>query len=94
MYPAAEPGSEEMFRFMIAVMRAEASDKVPGIPAPVKTYLLEHRRAFGAGAKKDVPTTGWWFWRELDSQRARQWLFANRRVIWAMLYGSMPVPEP
>jgi hypothetical protein len=94
MYPAAEPGGEDMFRFMIAVMRADTADAMPEMPPSVKGFLVDQREALGAGAKKDIPTTGWWFWRELETKQARSWIFANRRVVWAMLYGSMKVPEP
>jgi hypothetical protein len=90
-YPGAEPGGDEMFRFMTAVMRSER-DEVPPMSSSVREYLLDHREALEAGASEEVPTTGWWFWRKLDTEEARRWIYMHRQRVWAMFYGSMQVP--
>jgi hypothetical protein len=46
-----------------------------------------------AGAGEEVPTEGWWFWRDLSTERARRWLFNNRDRVWGMFYGSRSVPR-
>lgn len=92
MYPGAEPGGQEMFDFMLAVMRADTESQVPKIRGHVEEYLYEHRDKLGAGAEESVPTSGWWLWEDLDTDRARHWLFKHRRRVWAMFYGSMEVP--
>jgi hypothetical protein len=91
MYPGVEPGPQEMSPFMVAVMRAAAVEDVPPIPQPVKKYFVEHREAIEAGAKGEVPTTGW-FLRRLDMREAAEWIFHHRRELWAMFYGSTTVP--
>ncbi len=93
MYPGAEPGGQEMFDLMVTVMHARDAAGVPGLGDQAKTYLYEHREKLEAGAGESVPTTGWWFWQDLDSEAARRWLFNNRRRVWAMFYGSMTVPS-
>ncbi|GAA4759453.1 DUF4157 domain-containing protein [Actinomycetospora chibensis] len=93
MYPGAEPGGQEMFDVMVAVMRASTASEVPPIRDRVAEYLYDHRDKLEAGAEEAVPTSGWWFWEALDSDRSRAWLFTHRRRIWAMFYGSMAVPE-
>lgn len=91
---SSEPGGWPMFFFMASVMRGRSSDNVPWpIPSAVGEYLLEWRDQFGAGTQQDLPTTGAWFWRSLDDSRIKDWIFGNRRRIWAMLYGSMPLPN-
>jgi hypothetical protein len=84
-----EPGGDEMWDFMIAVMAARSPSDVPAIPK----FLMEHRARFEAGTGDAVPTSGRWPWRSLHSAAARDWVFANRHRLWAMLYGSMAVPS-
>ncbi len=91
--PSVEPGGEPMFDFMIAVMHAESVEDAPAITGGVKDYFLDHREQLEAGAGEEVPTSGWWFWRKLDTSEARDWVFTNRTRVWAMFYGSMKVPE-
>jgi hypothetical protein len=88
-----EPGGEPMWDFMDAVMAAGTPSDVPAIPEPVQQFLMEHRARFEAGTGDVVPTSGWWPWRSLHSAAARDWVFANRHRLWAMLYGSMAVPS-
>lgn len=93
MYPNAEPGGQAMFDFMIAVMHAGDVAGVPAISGAVKSYLYDHRDKLAAGAEEEVPTEGWWFWEDLDSARAKSWIFIHRRQVCAMFYGSMEVPN-
>jgi hypothetical protein len=92
MYPEAEPGGQAMFDLMVAVMHAVDASGVPAIRGRVATYLYDHRDKLEQGAEEAVPTSGWWLWQDLDSTRARTWLFNHRRRVWAMFYGSMDVP--
>jgi hypothetical protein len=93
MYPEAEPGGQETFDLMVAVMHASDPSGVPEIRDRVETYLYDHREKLEAGAEESVPTSGWWFWEDIDSRRARTWLFNHRKRVWAMFYGSMEVPS-
>ncbi len=92
LYPGAEPGGQEMFDLMVKVMHADSLTGVPALSEKIKTYLYDHRENLSAGAEALVPTEGSLFWKSLDPGRARSWLFANRKRIWAMFYGSMKVP--
>jgi hypothetical protein len=89
----AEPGGQPMWQFMVSVMRAASAAEVPPISTDVAEYLFEHRDALEAGAREEVPTEGWWFWRELETERARQWIFRKRDLVWAMFYGRRAVPR-
>jgi hypothetical protein len=93
-YCEAEPGGCQMFDFMVAVMDGDSEAGVPVVPSEVKRYLVDHREQLEAGADEEVPTSGWWFWRSLDSSRARHWIFEHRKTVWGMFYGSMAVPTP
>jgi len=91
---SSEPGGWPMFFFLVAVRRAEGPEDVPWpIPEPVQAYLLEWRDQFGAGTGEAVPTTGAWFWRDVNDERIRDWVFGYRQRLWAMLYGAMPLPS-
>jgi hypothetical protein len=58
----------------------------------VQEYIFDHREKLEIGAESEVPTEGSWFWKKLDGSEGRRWLFANRKRVWAMFYGSMKVP--
>jgi hypothetical protein len=93
MYPNAEPGGQEMFNLMVKVMHAEDESGFPALPSGVKEYLFDHREKLSTGAEADVPTEGSLFWKHLDGTAGRRWLFANRKRVWAMFYGSIKVPD-
>lgn len=95
-----EPGGWPLFYFMFDVMHASGPEGVPyPVPAEVERFLLSRREVISAGARPEegqraeMPTTGWWFWRRLDRAQIQQWVFQNRRSLWAMFYGSMPLPR-
>jgi hypothetical protein len=44
-------------------------------------YFYEHREKLEAGTEEDVPTSGALFWKKLDSDSARTWLFYHRRQV-------------
>ncbi len=92
MYPNAEPGGQEMFDLMVKGMHAEDESGFPALPSGVQEYIFDHREKLGTGAESDVPTEGSLFWKHLDGPAGRRWLFANRKRVWAMFYGSMKVP--
>ena len=93
MYPAAEPGGQEMFDLMIKVMHAEDESGFPALPSGVKEYLFDHREKLSAGVEADVPTEGSLFWKHFDSSAGRSWLFDNRKRVWALFYGSLNPPK-
>ena len=93
MYPNAEPGGQEMFDLMVKVMHAGNESGFPVLSDGVKEYLFDHREKLSAGAESDVPTEGSLFWKDLDIPAGRRWLFAHRKRVWAMFYGSMNVPD-
>ncbi len=95
-----EPGGWPLFYFMFDVMHAGSPEEVPyPVPSEVERFLLSRREVISAGARpeegrpSEMPTTGWWFWRRLDRARIQEWVFQNRRSLWAMFYGSMEVPR-
>lgn len=90
---AVEPGGRPMWQFMVSVMRARSVDGIPQISSEVEEYLVEHRAALEAGLGEQAPTEGWWFWRSLNTERARRWIFNNRDLMWAMFYGNRVVPN-
>lgn len=88
------PGARPLFDFMLAVMAAQSPESVPTpMPSRVASYFVENRSDIEAGAtggKKgdELPTTGSWFWSEVDQKKIAQWVFNHRRNLWAMFYGS------
>ena len=93
MYPGAEPGGQKMFDLMVKVMNAKDASGVPEIRGDVAEYFYEHREKLETGAEEAVPTSGSWFWKSLDQESARTWLFSHRKRVWAMFYGSMEIPS-
>ena len=88
-----EPGGEPMYRFMLEVMRARVPGDIPPVPEAVEDYMLDFRDLISAGAGSELPTTGFWFWRDLDTDQISSWIFFNRETLWAMFYGEMQVPQ-
>jgi len=93
MYPDVEPGGQEMFDLMVKVMHADDESGFPALPSGVQKYIFDDREKLGTGAESDVPTEGSLLWKHLDGPAGRRWLFANRKRVWAMFYGSMKVPK-
>jgi len=90
-----EPGGRAMWDFMVAVMGAGSPVEVPfPIPDAVGGYVVDEKERFESGTKEEVPTTGYWFWEEVDQEqlRVQSWVFRNRQSLWAMLYGSITPP--
>ena len=97
--PGAEPGSNKLdpnvlFHFMQTVMRASSAEQIPDVAENIADYFVEHREAIDAAITEEVPTRGWWWWRSLDSKKAKEWLFENRARVWALLYGSTTYNRP
>jgi hypothetical protein len=90
---SAEPGGRATFDFMLAVMKADDAEDIPGtIPSAVDELIVKNRESMTEGTGEEVPTTGFWFWRHTDRAKIREWLFANRRNVWNMLYGDFRPP--
>lgn len=90
-----EPGGRPMFNFMLALMRASGSTSVPAPPSAVDDYFIDHEDDFSAGVGSrggELPTEGWWLWKETDKSRIKSWAFRNRENLWGMLYGAAKVP--
>jgi len=81
----AEEGGEPMWKFMNGTMKARYPEGIPQIDKAIANYLVEHRDRLEAGTGQAVPTT--WL-SQLDTDRARRWIFDHRDKIWAMFYGS------
>lgn len=92
---SVEAGGRHVFDFMSSVMRASGPEGIPSpIPARVSSYMVDNRDRLASGAgSSELPTTGWWFWRKLDTAQAPQWIFRMRAELWGMFYGSAPVPR-
>ncbi|MFD0744436.1 hypothetical protein ACFQ1L_23430 [Phytohabitans flavus] len=90
-----EPGGREMFVYMLDLMRASSSSEVSIPRGKVNAYFVDNEDDFdaGIGDKPGMPMTGHLWWRDTDDDRIRQWLFRNRKDMWAMLYGDCPVPR-
>lgn len=75
-------------------MHADSSAGVEVPPAGVSGYFVDNEDALNAGVADvdDMPTTGHWFWRDVDASRIRTWVFRHRHSLWGMLYGDCPVP--
>lgn len=93
LYAGAEPGGQPMFDLMVAVMHSQHLTDVPTVDGDAADYLYDHREKMEAGTEAEVPTSGSFFWKKLDSASARTWLFNHRRQVWAMFYGSMEIPR-
>ena len=94
-----EPGGRPMFSYMLMVMRAEGPDGVPTpVPKMVEKYFLSNSGSFNAGVQQkkdganDLPTSGWIF-KDIEQEKMKSWVFANRENVWGMLYGDCPVPS-
>ena len=69
------------------------AEDIPGtIPSAVDELIVKNRESMTEGTGEEVPTTGFWFWRHTDHAKIREWLFANRRNVWNMLYGDFRPP--
>jgi len=89
-----EPGGRPVFEFMVAVMHAGDSSGVPSpVPATVSGFFVDRADDLEAGAGgEELPTSGFWFWEEVDPKKIARWVFGNRRSIWGMLYGDISWP--
>jgi hypothetical protein len=90
-----EPGGREMFDFMLQLMHASSSADVPEPRGKVDDYFVDNEDDFNAGVGSkggELPTEGWWFWKDTDESRVKRWAFKNRDNLWGMLYGSAKVP--
>jgi hypothetical protein len=89
-----EPGGRPMFDFMLTVMHAGGQDGVPTPPSSVRDYMTQMDDEFSAGVGgSELPTTGFWLWKDVDETRVKAWAFRNRANLWGMLYGDCPVPS-
>lgn len=91
-----EPGGRAMFDFVLKVMHASGPDAVPEPPSAVDEYFVDNEDEFSAGVGTkggDLPTEGWWLWKETDKSKIKRWAFRNRDHLWGMLYGSAKVPS-
>ncbi len=89
-----EPGGRPVFTYLSSVMHAGSAGEVQAPPSGVASYLISNESSVNAGAAggDDVPTTGHWFWRDVDASRIAPWVFAHRRDLWGMFYGDCQVP--
>lgn len=89
-----EPGGRPVFEFMVKVMHAGDASGVPApVPPTVSSFFVDRADDLEAGAGgEEVPTSGFWFWEEVDPEKIGRWVFRNRNNIWGMLYGSISWP--
>lgn len=88
-----EPGGRAMYDFMVTVMRAGSAEQIPHpIPASISKFLGESSNLMSKGSGAQLPTTGFWIWKQADQSKAPKWLFENRTAVWSMLYGEVPAP--
>ena len=90
-----KPNGRELFMFMLAVRNASDPSGVPRpVPKAVASYLADNQEDLEKGAgikneKEEMPTTGAWFWKDVDQAKIATWVFAHRSDLWAMFYGSL-----
>jgi hypothetical protein len=91
---SVEPGGKEGYDFMVLVMKAGNYTDIPkSMPDAVDEAIMGGRNALAAGTGVEVPTqSNWIFWKKLNPDKIRQWLFNGRRYIWNMFYGSVTPP--
>ncbi|MGA8867883.1 MAG: hypothetical protein WB510_12985, partial [Candidatus Sulfotelmatobacter sp.] len=91
---SVEPGGKEGYDFMVLVMKAGSYTDIPkSMPDAVDEAIMGGRNALAAGTGVEVPTqSNWIFWKKLNPDKIRQWLFNGRRYIWNMFYGSVTPP--
>jgi hypothetical protein len=91
---SVEPGGKEGYDFMVLVMKAGNYTDIPkSMPDAVDEAIMGGRNALAAGTGVEVPTqSNWIFWKKLNPDKIRQWLFNGRQYIWNMFYGSATPP--
>lgn len=90
-----EPGHRKMFDFMLELMLASSPSAVPTPRGDVDHYFVDNRDDFTAGVGKaggQLPTEGWWLWKDTNPEAFKRWAFKNRDHLWGMLYGAAKVP--
>ncbi|MCA9922389.1 MAG: hypothetical protein KC421_08450 [Anaerolineales bacterium] len=91
---SSEPGGCAVYNFMVPLMHAENSDAMPWpMPEKVQDFFLQWQDNIQTLAGSEIPTTGWWFWKEIDQKKGQDWVYYQRENLWAMFYGSMAVPK-
>jgi hypothetical protein len=43
-------------------------------------------------ASNELPTIGWWFWKDVNRSRTKIWALHNRHDLWGMRDSDGPVP--
>lgn len=88
-------GGGAMYNFMVQVMHGGSAADVPWEAAPesVKETFVKYYERFSAVGKSEMPTTGMWFWRDVDAGKIKGWIFGNRQSLWASLYGKWKTPD-
>jgi hypothetical protein len=98
----AEPGGEEVGRFMVELMHARNSLFLThGISEDVKEFFVDNKKFMNlmvsarsaSESTKELPTYHVLWMEYLHEGLADRWLFKYRNRIWNMLYGEMPVPS-
>jgi hypothetical protein len=90
-----KPNGRALFMFMLAVRNASDPSGVPQpVPAAVADFFVDNQEDLEAGSgvkneKDEIPTTGAWFWKDVDQAKIAKWVFAHRADLWAMFYGSL-----
>lgn len=91
---SSEPGGCDVYNFMVPLMNAKNSDAMPWpMPEKVQDFFLQWRENIQTLAGAEIPTTGWWFWEEINEKEGKEWIFYQRQRLWAMFYGNMTIPD-
>ena len=90
-----KPNGKALYLFMLGVRGASGPDGVPQpVPSSVADFFVDNQEDLEAGSgvkseKDEIPTTGAWFWKDVDQAKIAKWVFAHRDDLWAMFYGSL-----
>jgi hypothetical protein len=88
-----EPGGPQLANYMERVFAAAGPTDVPAVPEDVNKFFLHHRELLDAVMSRaefgeKMPTERrWLFWRRLKPTEFKAWVFANRRILWRLIYG-------
>jgi hypothetical protein len=100
---SVEPGGRAVHDYLARVFHASGPGGVPPIPDGVGQFFLDNRALLNAAMRamgeQEMPTERvlWILWHRIQRERFKAWIFANREMVWRLIYGTrrrLPTEEP
>jgi len=100
---SVEPGGRAVHDYLAQVFQASGPGGVPPIPDGVGQFFLDNRAILNAAMRamgeQEMPTERvlWILWHRIQRERFKAWIFANREMVWRLIYGTrrrLPTEEP